>query len=192
MGASGGNYTLFQPGGGGSSGSASNLVVQSKTTTFTASVSDDVYLCDTSGGAYTATLPAASGNSGKVLYFIKTTSDFNVLTIATSTPTTLARCILNGEVRGLISNGSTWVVIEKIDNTDWISYTPTFTGLGTVTNIAFYYKKDGSDILIRGRGTVGTPTATEARISFPGSLTSNSLMSPWLVCFLTSFLTFPF
>lgn len=62
-------------------------------------------------------------------------------------------------------------------DSDWQSYTPTFTGLGTVTNISFEYRKDGSDILIRGKATVGTPTATEMRISLPTGLLSKSTIA---------------
>lgn len=54
------------------------------------------------------------------------------------------------------------------------SYTPTFTGLGTVTNINFKWRRIGSKVQIRGKFTTGTRTATEARISLPSGLTSSS------------------
>lgn len=56
--------------------------------------------------------------------------------------------------------------------TDWQAYTPTFTGFGTVTNIQFHSKRDGSDLLIRGKATTGTTTAVEARVSLPSGLIS--------------------
>lgn len=49
--------------------------------------------------------------------------------------------------------------------TPWVSYTPTFTGLGTVTYVSFRSRKVGSNLEIEGVATVGTTTATEARIS---------------------------
>lgn len=55
---------------------------------------------------------------------------------------------------------------------DWTSYTPTFSGFGSPTNIEFRHKREGSDLLIRGKFTPGTTTATEARISLPTGLTS--------------------
>ncbi len=58
--------------------------------------------------------------------------------------------------------------------TDWVEYTPTFTGFGTVSVSSMYWKREGGDILIRGRFTSGTPTATEARMSLPSGLTSAS------------------
>lgn len=49
--------------------------------------------------------------------------------------------------------------------TDPITYTPTFTGLGTVTGINFVSWREGANLLVKGTFTTGTPTATEARIS---------------------------
>lgn len=49
--------------------------------------------------------------------------------------------------------------------TDWIAYTPTFTGFGTVASVSFWSKRTGDTLYIRGKFTVGTPTATEARIT---------------------------
>ena len=58
--------------------------------------------------------------------------------------------------------------------TDWQSYTPTFTGFGTPTNVAMYWRRSGDSIEIKGRFTSGSSTATEARVSFPSGLTSDS------------------
>lgn len=57
---------------------------------------------------------------------------------------------------------------------DWQSYTPTFTGFGTVNTQSFEYRRVGSNLEIRGRFVGGTPTATEARVSLPSGLTSSS------------------
>jgi hypothetical protein len=57
-------------------------------------------------------------------------------------------------------------------NYDWTSYTPTFTGFGTVTSPECYHKRAGSDLILRCKATSGTSTATEARVSLPGSLVS--------------------
>lgn len=58
--------------------------------------------------------------------------------------------------------------------TDWQSYTPTFTGFGTVTTQSFQWRRVGSNVEIRGRFTTGTVAATEARLSLPPGLTSSS------------------
>ncbi len=61
--------------------------------------------------------------------------------------------------------------------TAWASYTPTFTGFGTVTNIEVQWRRNGPDIELRGKFTPGTTTVTEARISLPNGLTSDSTAS---------------
>lgn len=60
-------------------------------------------------------------------------------------------------------------------DTDWISYTPTFTGFGTVTSIDFKYRRNGTDIEVVGTATSGTPTATEARLSLPSGIVGATL-----------------
>lgn len=54
----------------------------------------------------------------------------------------------------------------------WTSYTPTFTAFGTTSNPNFHWRRVGDTLEIKGRFTVGTPAANEARISFPTGLTS--------------------
>lgn len=63
--------------------------------------------------------------------------------------------------------------------TDPIAYTPTFTGLGTVTGINFVSWREGASLLVKGTFTTGTPTATEARISlgFGGANSNVSTLS---------------
>jgi hypothetical protein len=54
------------------------------------------------------------------------------------------------------------------------TYTPTFTGFGTVTNINFTYARRGNKLIGFGRFTCGTPTAVEQRISLPPNLLTDS------------------
>ena len=56
--------------------------------------------------------------------------------------------------------------------TSWASYTPTFQGFGSPTNIEFEWRQVGENVEIRGKFTAGTPTAVEARVGLPGGLTS--------------------
>lgn len=58
--------------------------------------------------------------------------------------------------------------------TDWITYTPTFTGFGTATSVDFKWKREGSDLLLQGYFSAGTSTATQARVSLPTGLTGDS------------------
>lgn len=57
--------------------------------------------------------------------------------------------------------------------TDWQSYTPTLTGFGTPTITESWWRRNGSDIEIRGKFVAGTTTLTEARYSLPSGLTSS-------------------
>lgn len=49
--------------------------------------------------------------------------------------------------------------------TGWVSYVPTFTGMGTVTNISMWSRRSVDTLEVRGYFTSGTATATEARVS---------------------------
>lgn len=66
----------------------------------------------------------------------------------------------------------------KADQTNypWTSYTPVFTGFGTVTGINCTHSRDGENLKLRCTATAGTTTATEARVSLPGSLVSRSTL----------------
>lgn len=55
--------------------------------------------------------------------------------------------------------------------TDWTSYTPTFSGLGTTSSVTFFYKRVGDSIYIRGKATSGTTTASGMSMSLPSGLT---------------------
>lgn len=62
-----------------------------------------------------------------------------------------------------------------IKNTTWASFTPTFTGFGTVTNPDCWWEKMGDNLLVRcNRVTAGIATAVEARMSLPLSFTIGS------------------
>lgn len=55
---------------------------------------------------------------------------------------------------------------------DWTAYTPTFTGLGSVTNTSCFHSRVSSDLKVRCRFLTGIHTATEMRVSLPTGLTS--------------------
>lgn len=65
-------------------------------------------------------------------------------------------------------------VHEKAPIIDWISYTAVFTGWGTVTVQEMFYCVIADKLYIKGKFTSGTPTAVEARISYPTGFTSAS------------------
>ena len=49
--------------------------------------------------------------------------------------------------------------------TDWVAYTPTFTGFGTPTNVNFYSRVVGDSLEVNGRFTAGTTTGVQAQIT---------------------------
>jgi hypothetical protein len=64
--------------------------------------------------------------------------------------------------------GSSSVYTSTNADTDWASCghtTSDFTGFGTVTNIETQCKRQGGDLLMRGKFTSGPPTAVEARVN---------------------------
>ena len=63
--------------------------------------------------------------------------------------------------------------------TDWQSYTPTFNGFGTPTNVECFWRRVGSDLEISASFTAGTTTGVEARIGLPTGFTSQG--SPRIV-----------
>lgn len=97
---------------------ASPVSPTSKTTTYTALTTDDTILADTSGGAWALTLYAASGNGGRRLKVVKTTSDTNALTIDANASETMdgkLTITLNRQYDNiaLLCDGTNWVVEEE-------------------------------------------------------------------------------
>lgn len=153
------------------------LTVTSKTTTYTATTSDDVILADTSGGAWTLTLYAASGNSGKVLTIKKTTSDFSALTIDANDSETIdgqTTTTVNTQFEALkiICDGSNWHILERKINESWQDYTPANTqGLGTITSVNLKWRRVGDSMQIQGGFATGTVTGSTAQLGLPSGTT---------------------
>jgi hypothetical protein len=160
---------LFNP-----SSASAVLRTTTQTTTYTATINDDVIFVS-SASTWTLTLYAASGNSGKTLTIKKTSSDFNAITIdgnasetidgqTTTTINTQYECLK------LICDGSNWHILErKIDNT-WYSFTPT-GGFNNTTYTGFYRRVgDMMECDVKMLLT-GTPGAATNLINIPFSLT---------------------
>lgn len=49
--------------------------------------------------------------------------------------------------------------------TDWVAYTPVFTGYGTVTGISFFSRRVGGDLEVHGTAICGTATAVPNKIT---------------------------
>lgn len=70
--------------------------------------------------------------------------------------------------------GTGSAVAPEQTNYGWKTYTPTYTGFGTVTTNYCKHRRDGEDVIIDCTFTTGTHTATEARLSLPPGLTSRA------------------
>ena len=71
-------------------------------------------------------------------------------------------------ISGWASNTATFSVANA--NYDWTSYTPTVTGLGTITGSSFKYRRVGGDLEVTGTFTSGTPTAVLGSFTLPAGL----------------------
>jgi hypothetical protein len=139
--------------------------------------------CNATGGAFTVTLYTAIGNSGRKITVKKTDSSFNAVTIDANSTETIdgaLTLLLSTQYESvtLVSDGSNWHVEVRRIPSAFTSYTPTFTGWGTATSIAFWWRRVGDSIQIQGKFTCGTPTGVEARVSLPSGLTSDSTKIP--------------
>jgi hypothetical protein len=74
-------------------------------------------------------------------------------------------------------------VYDGLAITPWVAYTPTFTGFGTVTSISAFSRRVGDTLQVMVKGTPGTPTGVEARVSIgfngtDGNVTVDSTKVP--------------
>jgi hypothetical protein len=91
-------------------------VVQSKTTTYTAALSDDLILGNATGGAFSVTLPTAVGCSGKRYTVKKTDSSGNAVTVATTSSQTIDGVTTKAlgtqyQSVAVVSDGANWQVV---------------------------------------------------------------------------------
>ncbi len=153
--------------------------IVAKTTTYTATVDDDV-ITVSAASAWTLTLPTAVGIGGKEFWIMRTdTAPDQAVTIDANGSETIGGALTQGlytpgEAWHIVSDNANWQVINHKTETGWIAYTPTFTGMGTVASIDMWWRRVGDAMDIRGRWTSGTPTAVEARMSTPFSLASHA------------------
>ncbi len=71
----------------------------------------------------------------------------------------------NNSPTGLIDNVEFGIVLPN-QITRWQEFTPTFTGMGTVTNIKAFWRRVGQNLEVYGRATAGTVAASGATIIF--------------------------
>lgn len=148
-----------------------NLAYTSQSATYNILTTDS--FISLSSNTFTVTLPTASGVTGKV-YTIKNVGT-GVITIATTSSqtidgTTTKKLSSQYESYQVISDGSNWQVISHQIPTITSTYTPTFTGIGTPTNIHAYWTRVGNLLKVWGSATTGTVTSSILSFSLPNSV----------------------
>lgn len=160
-------------------GGFGSLNVVSKTANYTVTSSDDLILCDSSGGAFTLTLPTAVGIGGRVYEIKKTDSSFTAVTIDGNGSETLdgsTTTTLNTQYESIkiVSDNSNWQIVERKIPSVWTSYTPTLgAGFGTTSEVNFFWRRIGDSINISANFKVGTVAASASTATLPSGLTIN-------------------
>lgn len=154
-------------------------ILDSQTTASRLEAVPRVIPVDTSGGAFTKTLPPAALWKGSEIKVIKTSADSNLLTVdgyeaETINGATTDTIFGQYECATYMSLGSEVICTNRVPGKP-IDYTPTFTGFGTVNTESCDAFRVGPDLHLRVRFVAGTSTGVEARVSLPGGLTSSSV-----------------
>lgn len=156
---------------------SATLAVTSKTTTYTATTSDGLILCNASGAAFTVTLPAAS-NVGFVVRIQKTDSSFNQVTIAAGSGDTIEGASTTTSASQyesvvLVAAGSNiWYVLDRTFPNAYstTAYPLTLSNIGTFTG-TISCRRVGSNLEGVIAGSTGTTSASIFSINLPSGLT---------------------
>jgi hypothetical protein len=155
----------------------SNIVAYTtKTTTYTALITDEIILGSTAGGIWTLTLPTAVGNTGKLFKLRKTTADTTVWTIDGNGTETLTEngvaattTTINtiGETLEIVSDGAGWQVVLRIIPSLWTSWTPTGSWVANTTFSGFKRRVGGDAEYKVNLAITGAPTSAPLHINLP-------------------------
>lgn len=131
----------------------------------------------------TMTVTSGTISNATISSLTATSLSATVATISSATITTVGTNInmnsnkLTGLAAGTTAGDS--VRFEQLPTvTAWASYTPTFTGFGTVANVQFFWRQVGDTIFIRGVFQSGTSTATSAKFTIPSGKTIDYTKCP--------------
>lgn len=124
-------------------------------------------------GTSTITLPSAVGLTGQRFKFVYNLGTADPVTIYTSSSqtmnlgsSTLTTINTRGEVLELnVVSSQGFVISNRKAQTDFITYTPTYSAFGTATASYVISKRVGDSLHVQGRFTAGTVTAAEPRVS---------------------------
>lgn len=150
----------------------------SKTENGTLLLSEDLILAYATAGDFTLLLPVASGNIGKKFTVRKTDATFNAITINGVGLTTTLNT-LNESVT-VVSNGSSWLELERRIPSEWFSYLNGDTsdiGSNWDNGNAKHYviwRRVGDSIDMKFRiDLVGEPPSVDLTLKLPYGLVQN-------------------
>lgn len=126
-----------------------------KTTTYLATLADDVILCDATSGSFTVTLPAAASSAGKLLLIKRTDGTAaNIVTIDGNASETIDGVVTRKlatqyERLEILCDGSNWTVLSHDYNQAWVAFTPTGSWAADLSYAGFYRRTgDSLDVQI--------------------------------------------
>lgn len=152
------------------------LSVATKTANYTLTSTDNIILADSSGGAFTLTLPSAASNTGKLFKIKKITTDFNSVTISGAS----SSVDTNGEEVEIYSNGSSWAILSRSIPSTWVSYSLSISGTttnptkGTTTQDTAFWRRVGDSMEMRydyAQTVAGSDGSGTYLFSIPAGLT---------------------
>lgn len=158
------------------SGIAKQRILNSQTTASRIEVIDRFCPVDTSGGAVTKTIPPAAYWKGQVMTFLKTTSDFTAVTLATTNSeniiegtgsTTSITLNTQGESADLFSDGTQVFVMKRSIPVNLPAYAPTVSGFGTIATTGYVSWRLGRFFEAQLYWTNGTVAGTTATVTLP-------------------------
>lgn len=158
------------------------LTVVSKTGNYIITSSDNIVLCDASGGSFTLTLPTAAGITGTVYQIIRTDSTLaNGVTIDGNGSETIQgaltrKLMTKYESVVIVSDGTNWQVLDHRCDTEWdaSSWTPTGTW-STNTTYTGRWRRIGDHIEAQVKvATSGAPTSATLNVNLPSGLTADT------------------
>ncbi len=147
-----------------------------QTTGYSASVGDVV---DCSAASFLITLPTAVGNLGKQISVRHSGSSivqsYTFLCVGGQTVNGVTNSsawsvVTNGEFVTIMSDGANWKVVSHQTDTAWTAYTPTITGFGSTSSVAYQWRRSGPDIQVRGSHVNATVQTSLASWSVPTTI----------------------
>ncbi len=151
-------------------GGAPKFNYTAQTTTYSAVIGD--YVTCTSG-TFDVTLPTAASVSGQSITVLnigtgiitlKTTSSQTIGGYASAALTLAAS---QNELITVTSDGANWQISAHTYKTTWVSWTPTFVGVGTVASVNCFWKRNGANMDVKIKFTTGTGTAVVFTATLP-------------------------